>query len=70
MRENWTTRLTGSRVVLVPYRRAHVPKYHEWMKSTQLQELTGSEPLSLEEEYQMQVPLMLSVLQLFFNIVF
>ena len=55
MRENWTTTLTGSRVVLVPYRRAHVPKYHEWMKSEELQDLTGSEPLSLEEEYKMQV---------------
>ncbi|TRY74793.1 hypothetical protein TCAL_08390 [Tigriopus californicus] len=54
MRVNWTTQLMGPKVILVPYQGKHVPKYHEWMKSPQLQELTGSEPLDLDEEFAMQ----------------
>lgn len=30
-------------------------RYHEWMKSEVLQKLTASEPLTLYEEYKMQV---------------
>ncbi|KAJ8943603.1 hypothetical protein NQ318_006605 [Aromia moschata] len=51
---NKDTKVVGKLIVLVPYREEHVLKYHEWMKSTELQLLTASEPLSLEEEYAMQ----------------
>lgn len=54
MRENWLIALVGARVKLIPYRRVHVPKYHRWMKDTDLLSQTGSEPLSLDEEYHMQ----------------
>ncbi|XP_060107909.1 alpha/beta-tubulin-N-acetyltransferase 9 [Heteronotia binoei] len=54
MRINQNTVLQGKRVTLVPYTSAHVPRYHEWMKSEELQRLTASEPLSLEQEYDMQ----------------
>jgi len=48
------TILVGSKVVLVPYRPEHVPKYHQWMLDEELRSLTASDPLSLEEEYEMQ----------------
>ena len=32
----------------------HVPRYHEWMKDPALLEATGSEPLSIDEEMEMQ----------------
>lgn len=54
MRLNENTKIVGKKVILVPYCEAHVQKYHEWMKSPELQELTASEPLTLEEEYAMQ----------------
>ncbi|NWU91489.1 NAT9 acetyltransferase, partial [Upupa epops] len=54
MRINQDTVLQGQRVTLVPYSSAHVPRYHEWMQSEELQRLTASEPLSLEQEYEMQ----------------
>eukprot|EP00268_Persea_americana_P027538 TRINITY_DN2689_c0_g1_i1.p1 TRINITY_DN2689_c0_g1~~TRINITY_DN2689_c0_g1_i1.p1 ORF type:complete len:198 (-),score=47.08 TRINITY_DN2689_c0_g1_i1:376-969(-) len=47
--------LVGKKVILVPYMNEHVPKYHEWMQDPFLLEATGSEPLTLEEEYDMQL---------------
>lgn len=40
--------------MLVPYRESYVARYHEWMLDPYVLEMTGSEPLSLEEEYEMQ----------------
>ncbi|XP_053564848.1 alpha/beta-tubulin-N-acetyltransferase 9 [Bombina bombina] len=54
MRVNEDTVLRGQRVILVPYEPHHVPRYHQWMKSEELQKLTASEPLTLEQEYAMQ----------------
>ena len=39
---------------MVPYCQKHVPEYHEWMKSPELQRLTGSEPLTYDQELEMQ----------------
>ena len=54
MKINSTTTLLGESVMLIPYRSNHVEKYHKWMSSPELQELTASEPLTIEEEYKMQ----------------
>ncbi|WVQ93985.1 hypothetical protein IAU59_001063 [Kwoniella sp. CBS 9459] len=54
MRLNENTVIYGDRVILVPYRAEHVPTYHEWMKSPELLELTASEPLTYQEEMDMQ----------------
>ena len=51
---NYNTAIVGKKVVLVPYRPEHVANYHEWMKDPCLLDATGSEPLSLEEEMEMQ----------------
>eukprot|EP01095_Lingulamoeba_sp_RSL-Kostka_P001645 TRINITY_DN123_c0_g1_i1.p1 TRINITY_DN123_c0_g1~~TRINITY_DN123_c0_g1_i1.p1 ORF type:complete len:214 (+),score=64.09 TRINITY_DN123_c0_g1_i1:276-917(+) len=55
MKENEFTYINGENVVLIPYRKKHVETYHEWMQSEELLELTASEPLSIEEEYDMQL---------------
>ena len=54
MRLNENVVVVGSRVVLVPYKKHHVVKYNSWMQKKELQELTASEPLTLEQEYEMQ----------------
>ncbi|CAI9099304.1 OLC1v1036099C1 [Oldenlandia corymbosa var. corymbosa] len=47
--------IVGEKVILVPYMKEHVPKYHEWMQNPALLEATASEPLTLDQEYEMQV---------------
>ena len=54
MRLNYETSLSGGKTVLCPYHFEHIEKYHEWMKCPFLLEMTGSEPLSYEEEVKMQ----------------
>uniref|UniRef100_A0A0K8TN31 Putative phosphoglucosamine acetyltransferase n=1 Tax=Tabanus bromius TaxID=304241 RepID=A0A0K8TN31_TABBR len=54
MKINETTQIIGRNVILIPYEERHVEKYHQWMQNPLMQELTASEPLTLEEEYQMQ----------------
>lgn len=54
MRINENLVLQGQTCVLVPYRREHVDKYHQWMQDPHLQATTASEPLTMEEEYAMQ----------------
>ncbi|KAL5473194.1 hypothetical protein EMCRGX_G027644 [Ephydatia muelleri] len=46
--------LVGEKVILVPYCQLHVDKYHQWMMDPTLRELTASEPLSIEQEHEMQ----------------
>lgn len=47
--------LVGEKVILVPYMKEHVPKYHQWMQDPILLQATGSEPLTFDQEYQMQL---------------
>uniref|UniRef100_A0AAG5DIH2 N-acetyltransferase domain-containing protein n=1 Tax=Anopheles atroparvus TaxID=41427 RepID=A0AAG5DIH2_ANOAO len=54
MKLNGNLKIVGTKVILVPYESKHVETYHEWMKNEELQQLTASEPLTLDEEYQMQ----------------
>ena len=54
MRANANLTLVGTSCALVPYRTEHVLTYHGWMQDDALREATASEPLSLDEEYEMQ----------------
>ena len=51
---NEHTAVRSKRLRLEPYSEHHVPKYHEWMKDSGIQVATASEPLTLQEEYDMQ----------------
>ncbi|KAK6155301.1 hypothetical protein DH2020_009549 [Rehmannia glutinosa] len=49
------TSLEGEKVILVPYMKEHVPKYHTWMQDPAILQATASEPLTLDQEYEMQL---------------
>ncbi|XP_060073675.1 N-acetyltransferase 9-like protein isoform X1 [Ylistrum balloti] len=51
---NANTIVESKKIILVPYEAHHVPRYHQWMQSEELQKLTASESLSLGAEFQMQ----------------
>ncbi|KAG8387219.1 hypothetical protein BUALT_Bualt03G0230500 [Buddleja alternifolia] len=47
--------LEGEKVILVPYMKEHVPKYHVWMQDPAILQATASEPLTLDQEFEMQL---------------
>jgi hypothetical protein len=54
MRFSEDFKLVGDLVTLIPYKETHVEKYHGWMEDPEILRLTGSDRLTLEEEYEMQ----------------
>lgn len=42
------------KITLCPYKKQHVPMYNSWMDDSQLLLFTGSEKLTLQQEYQCQ----------------
>jgi RimJ/RimL family protein N-acetyltransferase len=53
--EGARTKIVGERVILRPYVPSHVAAYHVWMQDADILRDTCSEPLSLEEEYAMNI---------------
>lgn len=47
--------MVGEKVILVPYMKDHVPRYHVWMQDPAILQATASEPLTLDQEYEMQL---------------
>ncbi|OAQ31858.1 acyl-CoA N-acyltransferase, partial [Linnemannia elongata AG-77] len=58
MLDNENLVLVGQKCILVPYLKRHVEHYNKWMQSPELlgklENMTASEPLTIEEEYEMQ----------------
>jgi len=46
--------IEGERVKLVPYCEHHVKTYNNWLNDPYIQQMTNSEPYSLEQEYEFQ----------------
>ncbi|EED86487.1 predicted protein, partial [Thalassiosira pseudonana CCMP1335] len=55
MKKNYEICLSGSNILLVPYRTEHLTNYHKWMQDPSLLDATASEPLTMEEEVDMQI---------------
>ncbi|XP_074272899.1 GCN5-related N-acetyltransferase 9 [Silene latifolia] len=47
--------IEGKKTILVAYMKEHVPKYHQWMQDPALLFATGSDPLTLDQEYDMHL---------------
>ncbi|KAH9604229.1 hypothetical protein KSS87_014522 [Heliosperma pusillum] len=47
--------IEGKKAILVAYMKEHVPKYHQWMQDPALLFATGSDPLTLDQEYHMHL---------------
>ena len=47
-------RIEGDKVILIKYLLEHVVIYNQWLKDPELQEMTASEPLTIEEEQDLQ----------------
>eukprot|EP01083_Nonionella_stella_P190280 704745_1 len=44
----------GSKCLLVPYTVDHVPTYNKWLNDPLIQQMTQTEPYSLDQEYEYQ----------------
>lgn len=48
-------KIVGEKVCLVTYQKKHVVQYNQWLQDPELLDLTSSEQLTLEEEYENQL---------------
>lgn len=48
----------GGKLNLIPYEAHHVPTYHAWLQDPHIQEMTATEPVDLQTEYDYQQELM------------
>ena len=68
MRVNESTVLLGPRVRLVPYRRAHVLRYNQWMQDPELLEPADEEVPAGQALRALQPPVQLQTKQVFIRV--